>query len=208
MSSDDDSPLTNYTRLLAEAPKIGMEQLNKLYFRAWAYFTCYLLVMFAFVLAGWLANTSGNRALVYPLILITIPTSLLLLIKPHVVKPYVIGKLLYGIVIKEKIGFDLIQKLVNQYLTFISSVTYFFVWALLLLTYVDYQDAMPQQYFTIFLFAPMMITLEHLGESKKRFTRFFATASPTKLAWQFVLTLLKMVAPFDLNDLFGLILGG
>lgn len=201
MEPPDDNILFKLASLSQEATKLGIKEANRIYNRFWLYSLSYLLIMIAIVHLGWIANVTGFRFFVYPLILCTIPFSFILLLAPDIAKPYVIGKLISGLVIREKIGLDWLSKAIDQYLNIISSVTYFFVWLLLLLTYIDFQHAAYEQYFTIPLLALSIMGLENLHGSKKRFTRFVAVATPKKLYLQFMLTLIKMTMPYDLNDL-------
>ncbi|MEP3420105.1 MAG: hypothetical protein ABJN35_00060 [Erythrobacter sp.] len=202
MSSGDHNVLETYLQLVSEAPKLGMEVLNRLYYRFWAYFIVYLIVMFSIAHLAWWANISGNKSFIYPIILVQIPLSLLLLMAPQIVKPYILGRLVYGIVFKEKFGLELVGKFVDQFLNIISSITYFFVWMLLILTVLNFQGTPYSSYFVLYLLALAMIMLEFIGDGKKRFTNLVAVSSPKKLMVQFLITMIKIAIPFELNELF------
>jgi hypothetical protein len=107
------------------------------YRRLYRFLLLYLAAMFAAIFVCWLLNVAGLKALIHAVILIAIPWSLALLLRPRIAIPVILADILLVRGCDDARVLTMMTDLARRFCLVISSITYAAICPMLLLSYAD-----------------------------------------------------------------------
>ena len=184
--------MLEFAKLGFEALRLGATSAINLYTKLHRLMTIYLAIVSVVVLLGWVIEIFFGDAIIYLLIVIFIPFSLIFLVRKETVIAFITLRVLH-LSNQEIVGFvPLAKRMLVEFCNIISSITYAAVWSLILLTYLDFSNN-PSSFPTVVAGVMMICTSEvYFDVNNKRVFRAVAVATPQKLFLQFCMATAKL----------------